>query len=157
LGVSLSNCAVCPGADFQCRKTMDKFDSVVGLKYLRGMHLNDSKAALGSKKDRHENIGLGEIGFSAFAHIVSDPRTRGVPLILETPSHESDGDVWRAEITALHAVVPDVDLEHVGSVEGGLRVVKEAVAAVEKKPKKENKTGKKRRHGADNDEENDTS
>ncbi|THH13835.1 hypothetical protein EW146_g6435 [Bondarzewia mesenterica] len=83
------------------RSTMDQFDKVVGIKYLRGMHLNDSKTPLGSKKDRHENIGLGALTIHAFAHILSDKRTQGIPLILETPAH-SGVAVWRAEIAALH-------------------------------------------------------
>lgn len=65
------------------------------------MHLNDSKAALGSKKDRHENIGLGHIGISTFRHIVSDPRTQDIPLILETPTFEAT-EIWTKEISALN-------------------------------------------------------
>ena len=103
---------------------MTKFDSVIGAKYLRGMHLNDSKTDLGSKKDRHENLGLyyylmsqrrngltiwrlrGEIGLSAFKHIVSDKRTQNIPLILETPSQD-DGEIWRVEIATLHSLTGD--------------------------------------------------
>jgi AP endonuclease-1 len=98
------------------------FDRLVGLAYLRGMHLNDSKGALGSRKDRHENIGMyvvlsalrlrevdvgntrGELGIAAFAHIVSEPRTQGIPLVLETPSSDTIRAVWSTEVAALNAL-----------------------------------------------------
>ncbi|KAH9928083.1 xylose isomerase-like protein [Fomitopsis serialis] len=97
------------------RLTVAEFERDVGLQYLRGMHLNDSKGALGSKKDRHENIGLGELGLSTFAHVLSDPRTRDLPLILETPAYDEPGtgasrlgkegmDVWRKEVEVLNRV-----------------------------------------------------
>ncbi|TFK79502.1 AP endonuclease, partial [Polyporus arcularius HHB13444] len=97
--------------------TMAEFDTDVGMSYLRGMHINDSKAALASKKDRHENIGLGHLGLRTFAHILSDPRTRDIPLILETPAYDvptgssaaarerlaTEGmGVWRAEVSVLN-------------------------------------------------------
>ncbi|KIY49412.1 AP endonuclease, partial [Fistulina hepatica ATCC 64428] len=73
------------------------FDEHVGIKYLRGMHLNDSKTPLGSRRDRHENIGLGHIGLAAFYHIVRDERLQDIPLILETPTNEQPA-VWKTEI-----------------------------------------------------------
>ena len=69
---------------------MRDFDAIVGLGYLRGMHLNDSKVALGSRVDRHESIGHGHIGLEAFRAIMNDPRTAGLPLILETPGVEGN-------------------------------------------------------------------
>ncbi|KAG8217947.1 xylose isomerase-like protein [Butyriboletus roseoflavus] len=77
------------------------FDEQVGLSYLRGMHLNDSKTPLGSKKDRHENIGLGTLKLSAFLTILSDPRVHDIPLILETPTFEAV-EVWECEINVLN-------------------------------------------------------
>ncbi|KAF8343616.1 xylose isomerase-like protein [Amanita rubescens] len=74
---------------------ISEFDEKVGLKYLRGMHLNDSKVDVGSKRDRHENIGLGFLGIRTFAHILSD---QGIPLILETQSFEKPREVWGMEI-----------------------------------------------------------
>jgi len=65
---------------------MADFERVVGLRYLRGMHLNDSAASLGSKKDRHWHIGRGAVGLDAFRAIMTDARTAGIPLILETPA-----------------------------------------------------------------------
>jgi endonuclease IV len=66
-------------------KVMAEFDRVIGLGYLRGMHLNDSQAVLGSEKDRHWHIGKGAVGLDCFRAIMRDKRTAGIPLILETP------------------------------------------------------------------------
>lgn len=78
---------------------MKSYEEIIGLKYLRGMHLNDSKKGVGSRVDRHESIGEGEIGMTPFECIIRDPRTDDIPLILETP----DPDRWAAEITLLRS------------------------------------------------------
>ena len=62
-----------------------EFDRTVGLKRLVALHLNDSKAALGSRVDRHEHIGKGQIGLEAFRFIMRDRRFRKIPKVLETP------------------------------------------------------------------------
>jgi deoxyribonuclease-4 len=62
-----------------------RFDDVLGYESLGLIHLNDSKAPLGSHKDRHELIGVGMIGADAFRKIMTDPKLRGVPKLLETP------------------------------------------------------------------------
>ena len=64
---------------------INEFDSVIGLKYLKVIHLNDSKNQLGSHKDRHENIGFGNIGFNALLKVLNDKRFEQIPKILETP------------------------------------------------------------------------
>ncbi|CAL8465482.1 g5018 [Coccomyxa elongata] len=69
--------------------TMQRFDDVVGLRFLKGMHINDSKCALGSRRDRHENVGRGMIGIKMFECIMADPRLDGIPLIMETPVQET--------------------------------------------------------------------
>ena len=69
---------------------MRRFDDVIGLRRLRMMHLNDSKAPLGSRRDRHELIGEGAIGERAFRHIMNDPRLARVAKVIETPKHEPD-------------------------------------------------------------------
>ena len=64
---------------------LDEFDRIIGLDRLKVIHVNDSKNPQGAKKDRHENIGFGEIGFEALSHIVHHPKLAGLPKILETP------------------------------------------------------------------------
>ncbi len=78
-------------------RTMREADRAIGLRFLRGMHLNDTKHELGSRRDRHEAVGKGRIGRAAFAAIMSDLRTSGIPLILETPDRAG----WRREIRSL--------------------------------------------------------
>jgi len=62
-----------------------RWDDLIGLKYLRCLHLNDSKTPLGSRRDRHELIGEGSLGPSPFRRIMSDPRFSRVMKVLETP------------------------------------------------------------------------
>lgn len=69
---------------------MHDFDEIVGFKYLKAWHLNDSKVPLGSRKDRHESIGKGEIGSDCFERIMNEPLFRGMPLILETPCEDGE-------------------------------------------------------------------
>ena len=66
-------------------KTFAEFDRVIGLKRLSVLHLNDSKAALGSRVDRHDNLGKGRIGLDAFRWIMRSPELAAIPKILETP------------------------------------------------------------------------
>lgn len=72
------------------RAFFDDFDRVCGIEHLKVLHLNDSKGALGSRVDRHEHIGKGEVGSKCFAAIVNDPRLADVPKILETPKGETE-------------------------------------------------------------------
>lgn len=74
--------------------TFRKFDEIIGFKYLRGMHLNDSKKGLGSHVDRHDSLGKGILGKELFRRIMQDPRMDNIPLILETP----DESIWAEEI-----------------------------------------------------------
>ncbi|KAM9336257.1 putative endonuclease 4 isoform 2-T2 [Symphorus nematophorus] len=90
VGVCLDTChAFAAGYDLSAeggvKAMLDEFDQEVGLHYLRAIHLNDSKGKLGCKLDRHEDIGKGNIGISAFRDIVNEPRLDNIPLILETP------------------------------------------------------------------------
>ena len=62
-----------------------EFDKEIGLNYIKVIHINDSKNAIGSHKDRHENIGLGTIGFDTLIKIIYDERFKDIPKILETP------------------------------------------------------------------------
>jgi deoxyribonuclease-4 len=76
------------GYELRTREAFDatwaEFDRVLGLDRLRAVHLNDSKKALGSRVDRHEHIGQGELGLEPFRFLVNDPRFRGIPMTLET-------------------------------------------------------------------------
>jgi deoxyribonuclease-4 len=67
-----------------------EFDRVVGLANLKVIHLNDSKKGLGSRVDRHENIGAGMIGRDAFSFILNDSRLTEIPMVVETPT-ENEG------------------------------------------------------------------
>lgn len=80
-------------------KTWNEFDEIIGLNFLRGMHLNDDKRALGSRIDRHESIGKGTLGEEFFIRLVNDPRFDNIPLILETP----DESLWPKEIKWLYS------------------------------------------------------
>ena len=78
-------------------RIIEQLDAVVGLKYLRGMHLNDATKVSGSRVDRHAPLGQGEIGAEVFRKLMQDERLDGIPFILETP----DPDLWPAEIAQL--------------------------------------------------------
>jgi deoxyribonuclease-4 len=80
-------------------ETFNKFEQVIGFKYLKGMHINDSKKEFGSRVDRHESLDKGTIGIDLFKLIMQDPRFDNMPLILETP----DEDIWAREIEQLRA------------------------------------------------------
>lgn len=80
-------------------ETMKKFDEIVGFKYLKGMHINDSKAKFASRVDRHHSLGKGEIGIDAFKFIMQDKRIDNIPLILET----IDPSIWAEEIKMLRS------------------------------------------------------
>lgn len=66
-------------------KVLTEFDNIIGLEKLACIHINDSKNILGSHKDRHENIGYGEIGFNNLIKIIYHPKLKNIPKILETP------------------------------------------------------------------------
>ena len=72
------------------RDTMVQFDRFIGLDRLHCFHLNDSKKGLGSRVDRHEHIGKGELGLNPFRFILNDPRFAAVPKVLETPKGDND-------------------------------------------------------------------
>ena len=95
VGVCIDTChAFAAGYDISTaegfEKVFDRFEKVIGFKYLRGMHLNDAKGVCGQKLDRHDSLGKGNLGFQPFEKIVTDPRFDNIPLILETP----DESVW---------------------------------------------------------------
>ncbi|HEX6547120.1 MAG TPA: deoxyribonuclease IV [Candidatus Dormibacteraeota bacterium] len=75
----------------EAARTIDEWDRVVGLDRLDVVHTNDSQTGLGSNRDRHANIGLGQIGEAGFAALLHDPRLRGKPFILEVPGLDGNG------------------------------------------------------------------
>ena len=104
VGVCIDTChAYAAGYDFSTnegfQQTFNEFSKTVGFEYLKGMHLNDSKKALGSRVDRHDNIGEGRIGARGFKLLMSDQRFDDIPMILETPNT----DRWPQEIEMLNS------------------------------------------------------
>lgn len=94
-GVCLDTCHIhAAGYDWTSEsgysEVFDSFDKVVGLDKIACFHLNDSKKALGSRVDRHEDIGKGEIGAEPFKRLLADPRFADVPGLLETPGELED-------------------------------------------------------------------
>lgn len=107
IGVCLDTCHVWDGGyDIagDPDRVFDEFDRVVGLTYLKAIHMNDSKNPLGAHKDRHELIGSGHLGLSAFAQLVRHPVVRALPIILETPN-ELPG--YAREIALLREMAAD--------------------------------------------------
>lgn len=90
-------------------KILDDFDSIIGLARLVCMHINDSKNVQGAKKDRHANIGFGEIGFDKLNAIVHNERVKDVVKILETPYVEGNPP-YKYEIAMLKKGVFDKDI-----------------------------------------------
>lgn len=82
-------------------RTWQQFESVIGFRYLMGIHLNDSKKAFSSRVDRHETLGDGSLGMEVFMRIMADVRFDEIPLILETP----DDTRWSDEISLLKSFV----------------------------------------------------
>ncbi|PZX20758.1 endonuclease IV [Breznakibacter xylanolyticus] len=81
--------------------TWQKFDEVVGRSYLKAIHLNDTKKALGSRVDRHETLGNGLLGYAFFERFINDERFNNIPIILETP----DESRWAEEIKWLRQAI----------------------------------------------------
>lgn len=95
IGICLDTChTFAAGYDLRTpeayKKTMQELDDVVGLNYLKALHLNDSKGTFNSHKDLHQNIGVGFLGLRTFHSIMNDTRLQNVPMILETPSEKPD-------------------------------------------------------------------
>ena len=81
--------------------TLDEFDRIVGMEYLKAMHLNDSKKAFDSRVDRHESIGKGTLGLDPFRFIMNHVCFEDIPMVLETP----DDMIWDKEIELLYSMV----------------------------------------------------
>jgi len=108
LGACLDTCHMfAAGYDIRdetsARAVLKEFDKVVGAARLRAFHLNDSKKPLGSRVDRHERLGKGEIGLDLFRFLANEPRFAEVPGILETPI--TKGETFGPEIDLLNSLV----------------------------------------------------
>jgi deoxyribonuclease-4 len=106
VGVCIDTCHLfVSGYDIRTKdaydKTWEEFDKVVGFEYLKGMHINDSLTPFASRKDRHQNLGKGEIGIEPFKWIANDKRFDDMPLILET----IDNTIWEEEIKLLYSFI----------------------------------------------------
>jgi deoxyribonuclease-4 len=105
IGVCIDTChSYAAGYDLKndYQGVMADFESVIGFQYLKGMHLNDSKAVLGQKLDRHHSLGEGEIGWDCFKQLMADPRIDNIPMTLET----IDMSIWPEEIQQLKNFLP---------------------------------------------------
>jgi len=105
VGVCIDTCHMfTAGYDIRTKDTYEQtwldFDRIIGFKYLKGMHINDSKPDLGSHVDRHDSIGKGKLGVEPFRFIMNDPRMDDIPLVLET----IDETIWAQEIELLYSL-----------------------------------------------------
>lgn len=103
VGVCIDTChAFSAGYDLSSMHSIDEvfrqFHDIIGFNYLKGMHLNDTMKPMGSRVDRHNNIGKGLLGVTIFEYIAADNRFDNIPLILETP----DETKWKEEIAQLY-------------------------------------------------------
>ncbi len=106
LGVCIDTCHVCAAGyplatPKQYKATFRELDKLVGLKLIKAFHLNDSKRELGSRVDRHEHIGKGQLGLEPFRFLLNDPRFQQIPMYLETPK-EVNGENRGLELDAMN-------------------------------------------------------
>jgi AP endonuclease 1 len=118
IGVCIDTChSFAAGYDLRSpeafNKTMESFNEIVGMKYLKALHLNDSKTPFSSHRDLHANIGTGFLGLRAFHNVVNFEPFQHLPLILETPIEKKgedgkvfeDKNVWATEIKLLEGLI----------------------------------------------------
>lgn len=134
VGICIDTChAYSAGYDLgtaaACEATFAELDRVVGLGYLRGMHLNDDLKAHGSRVDRHAPLGDGTLGLGVFRYVAADPRFDDLPLIIET----SDESRWADEIAQLYGfaghpgpAAQDTEQKSVPACSGGGRRAEQA-------------------------------
>lgn len=97
-GVCLDTChAFAAGYDLRTEKaaslTLEKFDSAIGMEHLKIVHLNDSKGEIGCNIDRHDHIGLGNIGEVGLSRVIKLANSKKIPIILETPIDDRRDDI----------------------------------------------------------------
>ena len=105
IGICMDSCHI-SDAGYDIVNDLDgvlgEFDRVIGLSYLKALHLNDSQNPRGSRKDRHAKIGEGYLGLDTFRRIVNHPDLRDLPMILETPNGLAG---YASEISLLRSMV----------------------------------------------------
>lgn len=106
IGVCIDTChTLCAGYELKDKdgyeNTMAEFEKHIGFKYLRAVHLNDSKFDTGARKDRHDSIGKGVLGMEFFERFMNDSRFDNIPIILET----IDETIWKEEIELLYSLI----------------------------------------------------
>ena len=89
---------------------LDEFDKIIGLDYLKCVHVNDSKNENGAHKDRHENFGFGKIGFDTLINIIYNEKLVNVPKILETPYVDKEYPPYKYEIEMIRSKKFDSEL-----------------------------------------------
>ena len=181
VGVCIDTCHVfAAGYDLrqpkEFKETLEEFEKIIGLQYLKALHLNDSKAPLGAGRDLHQNIGSGFLGLRAFHNVVNEKRFEGLPMILETPIDKKDEKgkdvedkgVWAQEIKLLESLIGmDVESDEFKALEkslaakGGDERQKHQVAFQRKKEKIEKgqmklNFGKKGKKNLETDDEMET-
>ncbi|TKX21510.1 DNA lyase-like protein [Elsinoe australis] len=170
VGVCLDTChAFAAGYDVRSKEgvkgVLDELEKTVGLKYLRALHMNDSKAPLGSARDLHANIGTGFIGLKGFHAIMNEERLRGLPMVLETPleNYDEEGNrvkdekgmgseelkgIWATEIKLLESLTSmDMESEEFRVLEARLsrRGQKERARIQDQVDRREEKASKPKR------------
>ncbi|CAI6100016.1 unnamed protein product [Clonostachys chloroleuca] len=164
VGVCIDTChAFAAGHDLRTpdtfKATMDAFNKIVGAKYLKAFHLNDSKAPFQSNRDLHANIGTGFLGLGAFHSIMNDDSFCNMPMVLETPIDKKDEkgktiedkQVWADEIKLLESLIGmDRDSEEFTKLEEELQAKGASERAkiqdqVDRKNEKDAKKGTKKR------------
>ncbi|KAH6610952.1 hypothetical protein Trco_000972 [Trichoderma cornu-damae] len=161
VGVCIDTChAFAAGYDLRTpeafKKTVDSFNEIVGAKYLKAFHLNDSKAPFNSNRDLHANIGTGFLGLRAFHSLVNHEEFQNKPMVLETPIDRKGADgktvedkqVWADEIKLLESLIDmDPDTKEFAELERELQAKgaderKKIQDQVDKKSKSASKKGK---------------
>ena len=119
VGVCLDTCHINDGGYDLVNNyegVISEFDEIIGLEYLKVIHVNDSKNPLASHKDRHENIGFGNLGFETIMKIFNDARFNNIPKILETPyvaslNNKENFPPYKYEINMIKSGIFDENLK----------------------------------------------
>lgn len=112
IGVCIDTCHL-SDAGYDLRdfdKFLEEFDKIIGVDKIGCVHVNDSKNVFGSHKDRHENIGFGEVGFDTLMNVIYNKRLEEVPKILETPYVDREYPPYKYEIEMIKNRKFDLDL-----------------------------------------------